>query len=56
MIKLVSSLNYDIISSRSFGEIFTGITTTFSLNLFTKILFLDKFQIERSLIYKKYCR
>ena len=52
MIKLVNLLNYDIISCRSFGEIFTGVTTTFSLKLFVKILFLDKFEVERYLISK----
>jgi len=53
MIKLVNLLNYDIISCGSVGGIFTCVTTTFSLKLFGKLSFVDKFEVVWALICKK---
>lgn len=53
MIKLVNSLNYDIISCGSVGGIFTCVTTTFSLKLFGKLSFVGKFEVAWALICKK---
>jgi ubiquinone/menaquinone biosynthesis C-methylase UbiE len=53
MIKLVNSLNYDIISCESVGWIFTGVTPIFSLKLFGKLPFVHKFGVAWALICKK---